>query len=827
MIMVPWLYQRSGCCVRLRLFERWRVCGLVRMLEVLLICAAVFCIGGPIAAADGGVNTWVVSYRPLGHPAIGLESLVRGGVGKGVLSVSIETVHGPRVAMRVRLSHVFGQAAEAVVYGSVDDGGGGAGRSTGELDRQSAGLDRIMVMKALGGYWIRNGHPNYNLNVTIMGPVQAMWGSGPQSGAAPGYVGQLRVGEPAYRIRIRAGAGGVPQWDLRQLLPSFPGEGVYRTNYAQRECPGRLAWGRSLVRQWPYVRVGGGFLEPSSVIEPPIVLSASTGNLTMFGEVVAVRFERCSYDFYSLKALHYGGINRPDFESPWGLYDLSGRGHGLPNLIIRTQHFASNDAWSVGNDPSVLLGAPLSERPQEDVRYSWADHPGNLLFDYKIDVFGFHRYPGVVAIAGGRYRVRAPAYRAYPEWVVGQRWPSTTFIDTNGGGYATSEGIYQWPAQSVGARYDRGWSSEPELAGLGPLPVGLRGEWRVGVDSRPWLYVSPVDRRLHLWGAQGGVWNLGDGWSLVESNLTAGTEIDSWRLQYQPPVQGAGEKAVRRARDATGTPVARVEATLDALDGVLLYSGPDGVRIREVGRQLRSGPRLLPPTNHRTWVAFVRTVKSLGAGRNPRHLGSWMAAFTGPEAVWPAASLSEVRPVDGGFVAVLHVRRANGISHVPGLAAVGVGRWVVRYTQSGARSGWMVARAVGPRLVAQVRTGRLRALFPGRVQIVVHDTGNTPWFGPVRLTAGGSTLYQGTVAVAAGGTARLGFRWSPRQAGPLPVRLSTAAAALWHGTWLVVQTSRPTAGLLLAVSAWGTPSAMLAGLLLLCGIGTLVWRARW
>lgn len=683
------------------------------------------------------------------------------------------------------------------------------------------GLRPSIDIQELGAAWVRNGFPNYDLNVAIYGPVQAMWGSGPLSGGSPGYVGRLGPHELAYHIIIRAAPDGEPLWDLRTLVPTFPGSGYVRGNYAQRECFTHISWGSSPSPDWPFVAFSGGFLQPSGEVVPPIVVNWSTGKVTTFSEVVSVRLQRCSYDFYSLTPILIGKNNKPDFESPWGLYNLAGSEHGYPSLVIRNEHFGANDPWSVGTDPQRLTAAPLNPRQTEDIRYSWADHPGNLLFNYKVDVFGFLPYSEYVPIAGGRSRVLAPPYGAYPSWVVGHRWPSTTFIDTNGGGYASSEGIYQWPAQSVGTRYWSGWSAVPNLKALGPLPVGLRGEYRVGTNHRPWLYGSNIDRKLHLLYAQGGLWNLGGGDVLRESNLTGGPYIDAWTLAKQVAAAGSNSKVPG--------PSYQTVSSLYELKGYLIYGGAHGIVIRKA-RGVSNSFRTLPPTNHASWVAFVHAVKPYRSGRNPRHLYTWVQAFRGSAFELPGARLVRVVAEARGFqLQVSLPATVHPSGELPGLKPLsGVREQVWLFASSPSGGQWEVAATVGPRLSAQgVGPAALRALHPGVLHVRVRDAGNVDWNGTVTVSHGDHVLVTRQMMIHGGSTALLSVAWSPAAAGAQTVSVRAAGLVVGRFAVLVASAQRAAIFRLGHLSGWnGWGAAM--GLLLLSAGGVLAaWRRPW
>jgi hypothetical protein len=786
--------------------------------------------GHTLASSGRPVDFW---YASVGEQYVSLRGLASGAVGKGIIGYYLRSRGASRPSLVVELSKLRNGPAIARVY----DAPVGmrwvpvvpSPTGVGFLPRP--GLQPVIVMKAVGGYWVRRHQANYNLDVLIYGSVQAMWGSGSQSGDSAGYAPLLKASELSYKITTRTGASGVPLWDLRELVPPFAGDGYIRVNYAQRECTEKVAWAPSLVSMWPYVRTEGGFAEPHGEIEPPIVVNLRSGRVTLFGEIVSVRGGPCSYDFYSLRALGRRDISRLDFESPWGFYNWSSRKTTLPNEIIRTQYFPANDSWQRGVDPTLLNSAPLANRSQEDVRMSWAEHAGNQLFGYKVDVFGYHQYRTMVRIAGGKIKVYAPSYRNYPKWVVDHRWPVATFIDDRSAEYATSEGIYQWAALLVGSRYLRGWSNAARLNAFDALPIGFRGEYRVGSMERPRLYISMIDRRVHLLGADGGIWNLGNGWYLVEGNLDDGDAIDAWTLEHVAGHVGGRVGETRERQDIPGNPsrndgrasALRVVERLDVLDGVLLYSGTNGVVVRKSPR-LRPEVELVPPTGRATWRAFLRARQRLGPGRNPRRLDTWVNAFVGPEAAWHHATLGEVGALANGFVAVLKVRRGFGVSQIPGLSGIGPGRWVLRYQVDSSGAHWTVERAVGPRVSARVRSVDMRVLYPATIYVAIHDSGSVPWTGTIRLLSDGSALYDRQVGIAAGGTVMLRVVWTPTRAGITNVRVEADGTTMWKGRWVVKSIDRPKLRTLWTNSSLSVTEGSVGVALILCVAGALV---RW
>src|SRR5690606_13007360 len=121
----------------------------------------------------------------------------------------------------------------------------------------------------------------------------------------------------------------------------------------------------------------------------------------------------------------------------------------------------------------------------------------------------------------------------------------------------------------------------------------------------PELYFSPIDNRLHLVGAQGGLWNLGGGLELRLDNLAGGDHLDSWEL-----VSRSGE---------AGT----LEERLVTFGDYQLFHDGSSVTIR----QAAVPPRLFtvaPPTDAAQWASFRNLIAPYaGTERDPLALRDW------------------------------------------------------------------------------------------------------------------------------------------------------------------------------------------------------------
>ncbi len=674
-----------------------------------------------------------------------VRNLSNGQNGIGYLVYYLKSRDPTKASLIVKLVHVKGErSATAYVYQVAGNSGYipyhvHNGRVFMEKTERPA-----MVMDSLTGNWIQDGHAALNLDIRIYSPFTAMWEpvkvSSLWTSTSDSAVKKSRP--IIYTIQTRTYPNGVPKWDLRQVLPSFTAS-LLRTNYAQRENDGPVKWTRSISPEWPYVSESGGFLQNYGTEAPPIVMDWITGRIKDFSEVVSVRAESHGYAFYSLNPLRSKKLLAPNFESPWGFYNVSGTPSAFPNLLIRVQHNSANDPFYTSYGGASQF-APLYPYQSEDVRYSWADHPGDLQFNYKVDVDGTVPYTQVVSIAGGRLRVLAPAYQSYPHWVIYHKWAVATFVDTEGHPYDTSEGIYSWPSSAVGLPYVRGWSATPNLSEFNSIFTGFRGEYRLGRAERPELYISPFDGRWHLLNASAGLWNLGNGQILKESNLNGGTYINSWVL-------------LRRK----GKRVKQVQQFVH-LDGWSMYSGPQGAIWAPDARK-QELLNALPPTNHASWVNFKR-LSSEYKKHSPMDMKSWMPAGATPIH---GLSLGDITSTRHGFKFVLSVIPTDkkGPIRVPGIGLLRGGTYAIQY--DGVHQSWTSRRATNAQpLVSKLLFPQFgTALVPQEVKYKVSNNGDLPMNGTLILTVDGRELTKEKVSIGGGEYATLSGQWTPSHAG--------------------------------------------------------------
>jgi hypothetical protein len=587
------------------------------ILIALLSCALLALVPAGTAGAQPAIAT-----RFYGDTS--LAELVRGAAGTGTLLYYPAGGDAQRPLLAVRLLRAPDQPdATAEVYDAPD------GRDYVPVviadQKVTIQASSVVVLKALGGWWARDGLVNYNLDIDVSGPVHALWNA--DLGENP-WIRAVRPGQPVVHIAVRDPQHtGAPQWDLRQLLPGFAGHSYVRTSYAERKCAGAARAEPGVSPDWPLIGSEQQFEQPAGAWIPPIRVDWSRARITFVSEFVTVRNQGCSYSLYSVSPLKAGQLNQANFETPFAFYDLSG-GQSQPNMILRAERYPARDPWSTELDPEVQNGKPAPS-DYETVRYSWRDAAGDGRWDYKVDVLGFQPYTDTTSIAGGYATIDAPAYEQLPQWVAGRSWPAVTFVDAAASSYRSSEGIYDWSPRDLGIGYLFGWESAPRAA-FDQIRPRLRGEYRYRTSAPPSLYFSPLDRRLHLLGAEGGLWNLGDGLVLRAHSLAGGPYIDGW------------------TRERADTPGGPAEEALYTLAGQVIYAGPRGVEIwrRAIEPAAFTTP---PPRDRASWAELHGRLAAAGQPRDPRDLRGWLAELGSPDQAIAGATLTDVRATPGGF----------------------------------------------------------------------------------------------------------------------------------------------------------------------------------
>jgi len=221
-------------------------------------------------------------------------------------------------------------------------------------------------------------------------------------------------------------------------------------------------------------------------------------------------------------------VNMADFENPMAYYDIAKDDDGYPELFVRLEYFSAQDS-------RILSGTYPESRMQ--AAYSW-DMDNNRSWDYKVDLAGSFLPNAVVDFAD--FSLTTVPYVSLPSWVTAKSWDAAIFIAAEDGGRWSSEGLYEWTVnmgmEKDGTRvpsplrdyYLTGVHVSPPIDVYRHLSPGMRGEYSFEFADRPFVYFSPIDRVLHLVGADWGLWQVDEVKRVVYENCVQDDWIDRW-----------------------------------------------------------------------------------------------------------------------------------------------------------------------------------------------------------------------------------------------------------------------------------------------------------
>lgn len=683
--------------------------------------------------------------------------------------------------------------------------------------RSNRGFPNLMVQPRTGS-WFIDDRVNYRLEFWEDGFVEAF-----RRNAEPEE--RIPDGRPERYTQVGVDEAGLPKWETTDRIhdphPSWGGN----------------RFGASLrTDDAPPFRV----VDPVMPTFPHLQISASDQNWFEANQrPIEYDLRRHELDTNSFIGFQTGGtywINSDSyppyvgFESPFAFYNFDPETR-FAHMIIRAESYPAQSPF--GPDPLNFTRTAF--------RYSWKTDDITE-WRYGIHVAGPHPYDEEITI-GERTFVNVSMERL-PTWITEKEWPLVTFVEPTEG-YPGSEGIYFYNANrpehlpwlSGASEVPEPWLEAPYLSddiALGDnsgkgLPPGFRGEYNAAYFREPRLYLSPIDNRLHLLYATGGVWHLRQDEVLRYHNLAAGPYIDGWTRERVP------EQEIAETEQAFAGPVGSPQAPmalpgerivgLFALHGFLIYHNADGVAIRRSGTPMELFS-LTPPTDRESWLAFRDAVAPY-TGRNPFDLRSWFDAFAGETLSLPGANMELPSVSPEGFSFVLDIAPGAGIGGdlaIPGLDAAAEGKLLIRY-HSGSDS-WQVEPATVLPPHFELRVPPVEAYYPVTMTLAAGNGGNVEWRGDLALHLNGAVLKHWPDTVIPGGeTEFLNVVWSPANAGRYDLMLEMNGELLPIEPITVARTPRVGAVRLLSLSVRNPLTGVLVAALLL--LGTLGLARTW
>jgi hypothetical protein len=529
---------------------------------------------------------------------------------------------------------------------------------------------------ARDGWWARAGLVNYDITIAIDGPVVGPFGS--QTFVDWTYTD----GRPDIVTTVHDTQDiGRPHWQISQMdPPGSDSDGIVRTFLTVNVKNDEKVPETYIL--WPHLGFAGdgqpppeegmraplsahsganyGIQKRNKEAYPPIQVHWEHSKIEVVGEMVA---SHGYHHWYIQSVIRFGGDRTvANFENPFLFYDFAEANDGFPDLVIRDDFYPANDPWTPNG-------------PFHNLRYSWDDDHDHF-WDYGLNVFARAPMTTLVDVGEG-VRVQTLPYDDAPAWVVDQSWETIAFtaIENRAAAHAQStEGIYN----PVGAPWDPYYfghtSTKPSETFIGAYS-GWRTDFSSYVGEPVQLYLSAVDRKLHLYKAEVGQWDL-----------TARRDAKEDQPAEQVRYSSLGSPYVRRWEYLTDGVVVQ---SLAHLADRLIYWDSGGV-------QIAKGPDdpalfvTLPPTNRQEMLALRdRLPQGPDAGPGADLLDAF-DAFPDDRISLPGLQLWDLRAEGDGFrfMGIL----TDPVPDTPMTQGLAPGTYVFTYTPVGG----LTVRPAGP-----------------------------------------------------------------------------------------------------------------------------------
>ncbi len=501
----------------------------------------------------------------------------------------------------------------------------------------------VVHLLSRDGYWQRDGRIALNLDIRVDGRILATFGG-------ENYLEYTsNDGRPDVVIRVRGPHDGDPRsYDWRNVETPVPATSAVRRSTLMVREKGEEP-PIAPVFPWYFLGPKVGFLKTYGQSFPPIQVDWNSGKIASFSEIIASRASADNWFTYSNYTIEPGKLNNPDFESPFAFYNLADDGSGLPDMEVRIERATAGDQFV---DPN------WQGRPYQQIRYSWEQRAGQN-WSFKLGLLG--QKPINQTVTFPDFSLTTVPYDQLPSWVTSNSWDIATFVAVERQSYSSTEGIYEW--DPTGSLRDDYYSGASDTAPKPPdsLSAGLRGEYTTHLDAQPWLYLSPVDGRLHLAGAQTGLYKQDKTHTVVYENLAGGQYIDAW-LGYDDN---------------------QLARQLYQLPNGLLFTENNTVSLLDA-TIAQASFRTLPPTNHADWTAIgqrLSTIRPISAG----DLQAMYMQFPGKQAVITHATVSDLRFTATGYRFILDLQPGFDLGGLAVSGISGAGSYAISFDSTSNR----------------------------------------------------------------------------------------------------------------------------------------------
>jgi O-antigen/teichoic acid export membrane protein len=666
---------------------------------------------------------------------------------------------------KAKLVIQFHRDGAAVVADLYDDGDGDGEvrfglRKDYPVVSENGGHWTIRVT-AKDGWWTRDDIVNFNLDILVDGLVRGTFSSSL-------YARQLETmlktdGDVDFEIRVRdTDRDGRPDYEWRQdrtPLPENPlvsghNRSELVVNTEDDEVPiaqqDQVFWpflGRSLIEskkadfESTLMAFAPYFVKGYNTGHPPIQLDWSRGRIVQVGEFVSSRGNPGNYFVYSRNRIVDDQLTETNFENPFGFYDLANVKDGWPDMLIRFEHELPQ---TLTISPGIRNNGYIN-----NIEYAW-DQDHNHSWDYQVSMVGNQSINDQIKF--DEFTVRVIPHDDLPGWINDAKWQAATFVQVEHVPYWTAETIRLWTVENGGKvlsnRYIQGLDSTEPASAFSQIERGFRGEYTFDLEDKVELYFSPIDAKLHLVGAQRGIWNVDDSRQVVYLNVHGGDAIDGWQLLE---------------------------------NGLLteqLYRVPGGLIFSDQGETLYRAVdvpdevfRTQPPTNHDEWIKLGQQLEENRRDFAPGDLRAMFDQFGGGEVAITTGPMTGFRRTADGMrfeVQVGDGETQDTLGKLTG-ARPGLGENVVTMTDGH----WEADPAIYAEPRVTITTGMVEALSTAAVHLVIANAGNVDLSDATIVVkavapdgASGVTLANQDISVDGEGKRTLDLVWGAVSPGP-------------------------------------------------------------
>ncbi|MCX6024290.1 MAG: hypothetical protein NTZ05_21695 [Chloroflexi bacterium] len=331
-----------------------------------------------------------------------------------------------------------------------------------------------------------------------------------------------------------------------------------------------------------------------------------------------------------------------DTRYPWeffGFYDLAGDKDGRSEANLRFINDINFNSISYYNE----------------ARYSWSDRTNGA--DYRLSGVGLQPFHQVTA-----YPFYPAAHVPWAEaqnWFVTREWMAGNFAEDEGGRHSATigEGLPpngEW--ESAERRRVLFRERERFVPPYLPIELGVREENSLNWNQKPSLYLSAIDRRVHMTAAESGIIvyeaetvnnTIGQGYGGADFTLP---ELATGKARTHSKVEYQDIDHDGRVDHWTWFKEDKPAAILYSGNGKLVYADADGLRIKTLPADFATAVDLgAPPTNPQEWNKFHETLAPNYQRERLDNLRGLFDAAPGEVQEIPHMGLTEVRPRPNGL----------------------------------------------------------------------------------------------------------------------------------------------------------------------------------